>query len=154
MLDFNISTKEVYEAVCDKLLASPELVGKLAKSRPISNSKGALDRRNSIVPMSKIMDQTAGRPTPLLGVRSGNMTKAGFHSFDVFIFIRCYNSLDKTYVEINEVMSLVASLLDKQNLTMESAVLADMTLEQIGDEEYDEGYKLNYREGLFKLTIT
>jgi hypothetical protein len=136
------------------LASSETLVAKLAQSTPVNNPNGALASKNSIVPMTKIMDETGSRPVPLIGIRAGNMTRAGYHTFDVFVFIRCYTSLDKAFVENNEIMSLVNNLLDNQYISIQTAVTADVVLEQLGGEEYDEGYKLNYREGQFRLTVT
>ena len=150
----NIDITEVIAGVFNVLKSDADLVAKLAESRPVNNPSGAKSRANSIVPMTKVADETSSRPVPLIGIRAGNMTRVGYQTFEVFIFIRCYNSLDKAFVEINEIMSLVNKLLDRQNITLVHSVVADMTLEQIGGEEYDEGYKLNYREGQFRLTVT
>lgn len=150
----NIEITEIFAGIANKLKGSSELVAKLAESTPVNNPNGTKARANSIVPMTKVADETSSRPVPLIGIRCGNMTRAGYQTYEVFVFIRCYNSLDKAFVEINEIMSLVNKLLDRQNISLKSAVIADMTLEQIGGEEYDEGYKLNYREGQFRLVVT
>jgi len=149
-----IKVEEIIAGVANKLTASSVLVAKLAESTPVNNPNGAKARKNSVVPMTKIMDETGSRPVPLIGIRAGNMTRAGYHTFDVFVFIRCYTSLDKAFVENNEIMSLINNLLDNQYISAKSAVTAEMVLEQLSDEEYDEGYKLNYREGQFRLTVT
>lgn len=153
MLSNNIDTSEIVAGIYNTLVDDLELVGKLAESKPVTNPKGANDRRNSIVPMSRIRNKDATRPVPLIGIRSGVMTRAGTHSFDVFVFIRCYTGLDKAFVENNEIMSLVNKLLDNQFIELETASTAEMVLEQMSGEEYDEGYKLNYREGQYRLTV-
>lgn len=150
----SIDLTEIIAGIKNKLASDSTLVAMLAESTPVNNAHGSKARKNSIVPMTKVADETSSRPVPLIGIRSGNMTRVGYQTFEVFIFIRCYNSLDKAFVEINEIMSLVNKLLDRQTLTFTHSVMADMTLEQIGGEEYDEGYKLNYREGQFRLTVT
>lgn len=150
----NISLDQVIAAVYNKLAANASLVDKLAASRPVNNPSGSLAKANSIVPMSKIVDETQTRPVPLIGIRTGNMVRAGNHTFDVFIFIRCYTGLDKAFVENNEIMSLINSSLDRQFVDIPTAVIAEMVLEQMTGEEYDEGYKLNYREGQYRLSIT
>ena len=152
-LAHNIQQEEIIAGIYNRLIVSDGLVGMLAKSAPINNHDGALARKNSIIPMSKIPDETGTRPVPLLGIRSGNMSRVGNHTYDVFVFIRCYTSLDKTFVETNEIMSYVNNLLDRQYIDLKSAVTAQMRLEQLTGEEYDEGYKLNYREGQFRLTL-
>lgn len=149
-----IKMEEITAALYNRLVANEPLVAKLAESRPVSNPDGPLLRQNSIVPMSKIVAETNTRPVPLIGMRFGNMVRAGNHTFDVFVFIRCYNSLDKAFVEINEILSLVNNSLDHQYIVIPSAVQAQMELVQMTGEEYDEGYRLNYREGQFRLTIT
>lgn len=150
----NIQVEQIIAGIYNTLVANTDLVDKLVASRPVNDADGELDKKNSIVPMSKIMDETGSRPTPLIGIRSGNMTRTGNHTYDVFIFIRCYTSLDKAFVENNEIMSQINRTLDRQFITIASAVIAEMRLEQLGGEEYDEGYKLNYREGQFRLSIT
>ena len=151
----NIELDQVIAAIYNVLAANNDLVAKLAPSKPVNNPDGALARVNSIVPMSKIIDGTQTRAVPLVGIRTGNMVRTGNHSFDVFLFIRCYTGLDKAFVENNEIMSLINKSLDRQNVLIPSAVVAgNITLEQMTGEEYDEGYKLNYREGQFRLSIT
>lgn len=157
----NIKTGDFIRAIANKLKESPALVsdddatpGLLAKSTAVNAPDGPESRRNSIVPMTKVADERTSRPTPLIGIRSGQMVKVGYNSYDVFIFIRCYTSLDKAFVENDEILSLVNSLLDQAYLPIPSAAVAEMTLEQVSGEEYDEGFKLNYRESQFRLNIT
>lgn len=150
----NIEIQQIFAGIYNTLVANEQLVAKLAESRPVNNPNGALLRENSIVPMTKIMDETGSRPVPLIGIRAGNMVRAGNHTFDVFVFIRCYTGLDKAFVENNAIMSLINQTLDNQYISVETAVVASMQLEQLTGEEYDEGYKLNYREGQFRLSIT
>lgn len=156
MLTNNINLNEIIIGIVDVLGAEPKLVGDtgllaVSKSYIDGSTEGRLQ---SIVPMTKIMDGQQSRPTPLIGIRSGQMTRVGFNSYDVFVFIRCYTSLDKAFVENNEIMSLVNTLLDRQIITVPTAAIAEMTLEQVSGEEYDEGYKLNYRESQFRLNLT
>ena len=157
----NIKTGDFIRVIANHLRMSPQLVsddentpGLLAPSTPVNNPDGEQSRANSIVPMSKVANERTSRPTPLIGIRSGQMVKTGFNSYDVFIFIRCYTSLDKAFVENDEILSLVNSLLDNAFLPIPSAAVAEMTLEQVSGEEYDEGFKLNYRESQFRLNIT
>jgi len=154
MLANTIQVNEIISGIYNVLSVRSEITDKLALTPPFDNASGTKARKNSIVPMSHIMEKTLARPTPLIGIRSGTLTKVGNHTFDAFIFIRCYTGIDKSFVLSNEIMSLVNNSLDGQLINMDSAVLAEMTLEQMSGEEYDEGYKLNYREAQFKLTIT
>lgn len=150
----NIEINQIFAALYDVLAANSALVDKLAPSKPVNNPSGELAKINSIVPMSKVIDETQSRPVPLIGIRFGNMVRAGNHTFNVFVFIRCYTGLDKAFVENNEIVSLINNSLDRQYLIVPTAVTAEMSLEQLTGEEYDEGYKLNYREAQFRLTIT
>ncbi len=154
MLSNNIKLEELIAGIYNTLAANNDLVAKLAESTPVSNPKGTAAKVNSIIPMSKINDESGTRPVPLIGIRSGNMVRAGAHTFDVFMFIRCYTGLDKSFVTNNEIMSLINNSLDRQFIDLNSAVIAQMVLEQMTGEEYDEGYKLNYREGQYRLTVT
>jgi len=153
MLVNNIDLTQVIGGVFNVLKNDATLVDQLAVSGGINNPEN-MAKVNSIVPMSKINDQSNTRPTPLIGIRYGNMVRAGNSSFDVFVFIRCYTSIDKSFVTTNKIMSQINKLLDRQFIDFESAVTVQMSLEQLTGEEYDEGYKLNYREGQFRLTIT
>lgn len=150
----NIELDQIIAAISNALKANDDLTALLAESAPVNNPNGTKSKANSIVPMSKIVEETGTRPTPLIGIRSGNMTRVGYNSYDVFIFIRCYTSLDKAFVVNNKIVSLVNRLLDRQYITVPTAAIAEMTLEQVSGEEYDEGYKLNYRECQFRLNIT
>lgn len=153
-LENNIGLHDVFAALYNTLVANDDLIAKLADSKPVNNPNGSLAKSNSIVPMTKIQDETNTRPVPLIGIKAGNMTRVGNHTFDVFVFIRCYTGLDKAFVENNEIMSLINHSLDRQYISVETAVVAQMALEQMTGEEYDEGYKLNYREGQYRLSIT
>lgn len=150
----NIELDQIIAAISNAIKADENIVALLALSSPVNNPDAEKARANSIVPMSKISEETGTRPVPLIGIRSGNMTRVGYNSYDVFIFIRCYTSLDKAFVVNNKIVSLVNRLLDRQFITVPTAAIAEMTLEQVSGEEYDEWYKLNYRECQFRLNIT
>lgn len=154
MLSNNIELNNIIAGIANTLKENTSIVTLLAESTPIQEPNGTKNRANSIIPMSKIADETSTRPVPLIGIRSGQMTRVGFNSYDVFIFIRCYTSLDKAFVENNNIMSLVNNQLDRQFISIPTVAIAEMTLEQVSGEEYDEGYKLNYRESQFRLNIT
>lgn len=154
MLTNNIELNNIIAGIANTLKDNDTLTAMLAESTPIQQPNGALSNKNSIIPMTKIADENSTRPVPLIGIRSGQMTRVGFNSYDVFIFIRCYTSLDKAFVENNNIMSLVNTMLDRQFISIPTVAIAEMTLEQVSGEEYDEGYKLNYRESQFRLNIT
>jgi hypothetical protein len=153
MLANNIELDEIMAGVYNTLKADATLVAFLAESKPV-NGDGPASKANSIIPMSKVNDEANTRATPLIGIRYGNMVRTGIATYDVFVFIRCYTSIDKSFVTTNKIMSQINKLLDRQFISFETAVTAQMSLEQLTGEEYDEGYKLNYREGQFRLTIT
>jgi len=153
-LQNNIELPDIFAALYNTLVANTDLVSLLAESKPVNNPNGSLAKANSIVPMSKIVDETQTRPVPLVGIRAGNQVRTGNHTFDVFVFIRCYTGTDKAFVENNAIVSQISKTLDRQYVTVASAVVAEMRLEQVSGEDYDEGYRLNYREMTFRLSVT
>lgn len=149
----NISQGEIIKAIANHLKSDADLVAKLAPSTPITNAEGATDKVNSIIPMSKVADETSHRPCPLIGIRAGDLQRAGYHTYDVFVYIRCYNNVDKAYFEINEILSFVNKLLDRQFIPIPTVATVEQELQSMTGEEYDEGFKLNYRECVFRLQI-
>jgi hypothetical protein len=153
MLVNEISQANIIQSIANHLKSDAGLVDMLAVSTPIMNANGTPEKVNSIVPMSKVADETSHRPCPLIGIRSGDLQRAGYHTYDVFVYIRCYNNVDKAYVEINDILSFVNKLLDRQFITIPTVATAEMVLQSMTGEEYDEGFKLNYRECVFRLQI-
>ena len=153
MLVNQISQAEITKAIANHLKQDADLTDMLAESTPITNANGTPSKLNSIVPMSKVADETSSRPCPLIGIRSGDLQRAGYHTYDVFVYIRCYNNVDKAYFEINEILSFVNKLLDRQFIPIPTVATAEMVLQSMTGEEYDEGFKLNYRECAFRLQI-
>lgn len=153
MLLNNVSQENIVKAIANHLKQDADLTDMLAESTPITNANGTPSKLNSIVPMSKVADETSSRPCPLIGIRSGDLQRAGYHTYDVFVYIRCYNNVDKAYFEINEILSFVNKLLDRQFIPIPTVATAEMVLQSMTGEEYDEGFKLNYRECAFRLQI-
>ena len=153
MLVNNISQAEIIKSIANHLKSDADLVAMLAESTPVTNANGTPDKANSIIPMSKVADETSSRPCPLIGIRAGDLQRAGYHTYDVFVYIRCYNNVDKAYFEINEILSFVNKLLDRKFIPIPTVATAEMVLQSMTGEEYDEGFKLNYRECAFRLQI-
>lgn len=153
MLVNNISQAEIIKSIANYLKQDAELTDMLAESTPIMDANGTPSKVNSIVPMSKVADETSHRPCPLIGIRAGDLQRAGYHTYDVFVYIRCYNNVDKAYFEINEILSFVNKLLDRQFIPIPTVANPEMVLQSMTGEEYDEGFKLNYRECVFRLQI-
>jgi hypothetical protein len=145
--------EELKGALFDYLVKDDELLTLLAENPPWNDpdNQSKLDVVNSIIPASNGPMQK----TPYITIRSGVINQNGVNLLDVFFLIRCYNSLDKTYYDIDRVMSRLKALLDKNCLTYGSNGLANVqTLyESTSQEMTDQGWNQNYREQQYKFMV-
>ena len=140
---------EVRAAITMKLLAVPELIGMLAPNAPWNQPDGKPNRINSIVPMDAI-----DRITPMyVGIMAGPVVKNERVSFNSFIYMRVYNTIDRDYISIERACAIIAGTLDRTGLTMDNTVAAQIDLEQILGEATDEALNQKYRELQFRLVL-
>src|SRR3954454_21921420 len=105
---------EVRAAITTKLLATDQLVEMLASNVPWNDPDGTAAKSNSIVPMDAIE-----KMTPMyVGIMAGPMVRNERVSFNGFIYMRVYNTIDRDYFGIEQAAALLAGALDEAVLTM------------------------------------
>lgn len=140
---------EVRAAITEKLLANTNLLAMLAENAPWNEPGGAAAKTNSIVPMSEIE-----KMMPIyVGIMAGPVVKNERVSFNSFIYMRVYNTLDRDYIGIEQAAALIAGTLDRAGLVMPHTVAAQVDLEQILGEAVDDVLNQKYRELQFRLVL-
>lgn len=109
------------------------------------------DTGYSILPSSKI-SKSLNRPFVTIQLSSETLIEK--HLNNTFIYIRCYNELDKTYVEIDNILSRIKEILHSkvQQQFSDKKVSIDMVYENTSADAIDQAYNLNFRESAYKLS--
>lgn len=136
-------------AIYNALSANAELVDMLAENTLWSDRRLAPSKAYSIVPMDKI----DGLKPLFIGIMAGQTTLTAEFTHDVFFYIRCYNNRDKTYVDIDNALSLVYDSLHRKKLPMVGAVNVKTYHETTLDEMVDEANNMRYRESRYRLVV-
>ena len=133
------------------LKADTILTDMLAQNPPYYDDKiSTLLKANSIVP-TEFIDQLKNMPA--VGVKAGVTTRRGVNYIDAFILIRCYNNMDKAYVDINKVLSRVEAVINEKTFALTEMVNIATTFESISAESVDDAYQLRFREAQFRLQL-
>lgn len=136
------------QRVGERLLEDTELVSMLALNKSWVNPQLPESRKHSIIPASK---------GPLangayLTIREIADNRVGYKLTESFIVIRCYNNIDKTYVEIDDVLARVKALLHGNRFTYDNGTnCVDVFYETTGDELEDEAYGQVFREAQYRI---
>lgn len=134
----------------DYLLADTELMALLPANKPwFKKQTGTADKQWSVIPVQ-------GGPldnTPYLTIRFDVESRRGYNLIDTFFLIRCYNGMDKTYYDIDKIMSRLKALLHRHVFTFEDAgvVNVETLYELTSGELEDEGWQQRYREQQYRL---
>jgi hypothetical protein len=132
------------------LQSDNQLLRMLGTNKAFWNEDLPAEARYSILPVDKV---TNGMNPCLLTIQVSNENLIGTKLTDAFIYVRCYNSTDKTFVNIDKVLSRVKALLHNHRFRQyaDNAVSIDTVYESTGSELRDEAYGLNYRESRYRL---
>lgn len=127
-----------------------QLLAMLATNKPFWNSNLESEKRYSILPADKIYD---GIQTPFVTVQISADNLLGTNLSDVFIYVRCYNRSDKTFVGIDNILSRVKVLLHRHRFSQyaDNAISVDCLYETTGAELTDQAYDLLFRESQYRL---
>lgn len=138
------------KAFMEKLQTDEELLNKLASNKPFWNSNLDAEKRYSILPADKIYK---GIKTPFVTVQLSSDNLIGTKLSDVFIYLRCYNRSDKTFVRIDDILSRVKVLMHDVRLEdyAENAVNINVLYETTGAELTDQAYNLLFRESRYRI---
>lgn len=140
---------QIRSALATRLVADNALVGLLAENRPWNDKNGPLDRRHSIVPMSEIE-----RMIPLyVGILQGPAVLQSFASYETFTYMRVYNTLDKTYYDIDRVIAELSRVLHHARLDMPNTSFIQVELEEVGIDSIDDALRQRYREARFRIVV-
>lgn len=142
--------KSSLKAIYDVLSGDSELLSMLASNSPYYNSKGASSTKNSIVPLGMI---TRKMNTPLVAIGEGTETRIGNHLKDESFYVRCYNDLGKSTVEINTILERVIVLLDRKDFTLTDRVHVSTRYEATMPPLVDEEINLKFREQRYRLLV-
>ena len=112
-------THENVLEIVKELKADATLVAMLSQNPAYYKPDSSLSNANSIVPM-EFIGELKNHPT--IGIRAGVTQKIGVNLIDAFIHIRCYNNMDKAYVDINKVLSRVEALLQGKKFVLTGMV--------------------------------
>jgi hypothetical protein len=128
----------------------PVLVAMLAENPPYYQPDAPKAKANSIVPTDFIPEL---KNMPAIGVRAGVTTRRGVSMIDAIILVRCYNNMDKAFVDINKVLSRVETLVNGKLFELTGMVNIATTFETISQESVDDAYQLRFREAAFRLQL-
>jgi len=143
-------THENVLEIVKEMKADATLVALLATNRPYYKPKGSLSKENSIVPSEFIPEL---KNSPVIAIKAGVMTKTSVNLYDAIILIRCYNSMDKAYVDINKVLSRIETTIQGKMFSLTGMVNIATELETIGEESVDDAYQLRFRELSVRLQL-
>lgn len=120
----------------------------LGTNKPISG--GAASKAGSIYPAGFA---TAESKVPFITIQGGPRSKVDpiFSLYDEFFYIRCYNDVRKAYVQIDEILERVESLLDGLTLSLTNGSNVHTTFEESLGETIDESLNLNFVEAHFRI---
>lgn len=132
------------------LQSDSQLLRMLAKNKPFWNDRIGESKKYSIVPVTKISTELK-RPFLSVQVLNDNLVETKLS--DVFIYVRCYNDGDKTFVDIDKILSRVRVILHNHRFEAytDGTISIDTVYEATGSDSVDEAYHLNYRESRYRI---
>ena len=144
---------EIRNAIFTELKNDAELLGLLSPdnvnwSQPEAN--GTKSPINSIMPMGNY--DYPKMAMPLLTVQVGDSQGVDYHLVETVIYIRCYNSSQKSYFDISKILDRVKKDLHRKHIGLSESRFVELIWQMTSMESFDEGYKLPYRESRFVLS--
>lgn len=142
--------KETTEAIYDVLSTDSTLLAMLTAQVPFNDPNGTASTKNSIVP-SDIVKKAMS--TPLVSIQEGSRLKIGSKLISDTVFIRCYNEDRKSYIEINNIIDRIITLLDGVEITIEDKVLVELNWEATLPGLRDEPLGMKFKEARFRILV-
>lgn len=142
--------KDEKDKIYQLLVADSTLTNLLALNKPFYNPSGTAAKTNSIFPAGKATGETVG---PFVTIQVGNETKLGTTIYDLFIYIRAYDSIQKSYTKIQTILERVKVLLDGHSFTFSSSVLVQAKYDNTVSETVDESLNMNFQESRYRLLL-
>lgn len=146
-----MNDNEIRKAVYDAIAGDAEIVKELAENANWSQpeGKGSRDKLNSIMPVDKFDYEK--HSLPVVTIQMGSPTRVDYHLVEDILYIRCYNSSQKSYVNITEILSKIVKLLHRAELPLKDNRLVECVWTGTSAEAIDEAYHLPYREATFTI---
>lgn len=141
---------EVRAAIADVLMGDATLLAMLPKNRhwfDKTEDGQAEDNKWSIVPVNKF---EPANPLPQVTIQMGGDNRIGTRLYETLVYIRCYNSSDKTHVEITNVLARVQVLLDGVNIDLSGSTTIELRHDATNADSVDQAYDLPYRESRYR----
>lgn len=144
---------EIRQAIFNTLEEDTELLELLSPdntnwSQP--EGQGTKDPKNSIMPMGNY--DYPKMAMPIITVQVGDSMLIDYHLVETVVYIRCYNSSQKSYFDISTILDKVKNDLHRKQLALSNSRFVELIWQMTSMEAYDEGYKLPYRESRFVLS--
>lgn len=135
--------KDVKDKIYEKLKNDSTFVNMLASNKPFNKPSGTSSKVNSILPAFKAKSSTMA---PFVMIQGGSQIRSGDYLYTTVVYIRIYNKIEKTFVEIDEIANRAVELLHLQHLGLSEGVEVKMVRESVSGEFEDETLKKNYKE--------
>lgn len=141
---------KISEALYEALKENSDLLNMLAENTPFYDSSGEASTENSIVPADIVETPI---DCPFLVIQEGNETRIGYILTNDTIFIRCYNSRDKSYVEINQILDEVKKTLHRSEIALDAKVRVSIEWETTLPGLVDEPLGLKFKESRYSILV-
>lgn len=140
--------KDVREKLAETLQADATLVSMLAENESWVHGDDSVSKVNSIIPS----DKAPLANTPYITIHALTDTQVGTNLVDAFYVVRCYNSSDKSFVEIDDILSRVKALLHRHRFNYGAGKASiDTYYETTGAELQDQAFKQNFRGSQYRV---
>ena len=146
-----MNDNEIRNAVYNIIANDQEIVDMLAENANWSQpeGRGTKNRLNSIMPVDKFDYEK--HSLPVVTVQLGSPVRVDYHLVEDILYIRCYNSSQKSFVDITNILSKIVKLLHRTELPLEDNRLIECVWTGTSAEAIDEAYHLPYREATFTI---
>jgi hypothetical protein len=140
---------DVRDAIATVLQEDSVLVAMLGKNYQWfdKEQEHGADKKWSIVPVTKF---NASNELPQITVQMGGDNRIGTRLYETLVYIRCYNSSDKTHVEITQVLARVQELLDRVNIDLSGSTTIELRHDATQGDMVDQAFELPYRESRYR----
>lgn len=139
-------------AIYNLLKSDTELVGMLAENakwNDTSDQPSDIHRSYSIIPFGVERKME----TPYIVILEGSEISVADELKSEEVYIRCYNQVNKTSVEITEILERVKVLLDKTTLDISDRVSVECRWQITLPILRDETLSRNFKESRYRLLV-
>lgn len=142
---------EIREAIYQTLTADPTVMDMVSQENVPWNEPEGGEKApdNSIVPMMAY--DYSKMSMPIITIQIGDTVRNGFAYMETTIYIRCYNSSQKSHYDISAILDRVRVLLHRTRIDLSKSRCVELTWQTTSADSEDEAYGLPYREARFIL---